>query len=166
MRLSFTITTTNFWRPDMNDCGLGMRTTFAISPAFPTLAFALVALLVRYHPPHIFHTTAGKNLSRKISRSRRPFFLSPAPPHCLCDDTRSLSVRLSYAQHKSPRHVVYIIFLSLFSGSGTKLSEKKRCWWKLMCLKLCLNSPTSTEWVEVTSRLECKLKFRNWNNFE
>lgn len=74
MRLSFTITTTNFWRPDMNDCGLGMRSSFAISPTFPTLALALVALQVRYHPPHIFHSTAGKNLSRKISRSRRPFF--------------------------------------------------------------------------------------------
>lgn len=31
-----------------------------------------------------------------------------------------------------------------------------------MCLQVCLNSPVPTEKVEVTRRLECKQKFRNW----
>ena len=45
-----------------------------------------------------------------FSRSRRKTFpLSlRRPPHCLCDTTRSLLVRLSFAQHKS--RVMFTIF--------------------------------------------------------
>lgn len=45
--------------------------------------------------------------------------------------TRSLSVRLSSAQHKSPRSAMFTIFF--LSGSGR---AEKKFWWKFMCFKV------------------------------
>lgn len=115
IRLSFTITTTKFWRPDMNDCGLDMRTP-PISPLF-ILNFTLCRFLIaslRFLAS--FSCKPGK-LSWKFSQYSHGIFrfsLSRAAPHLSAvRHTRSLSVRLSSAQHKFPRRVIFTIFSSL-----------------------------------------------------
>lgn len=129
MRLSFTITTTNFWRPDMNDCD-----RHAHIPNFPVFSFPLPTNFLI-----ISHATGKTLIKNFLSLSQTKFPLSHCSLPLLTSPwmrttalsvrhTRSLSVRLSFAQHKSPRRVMFTIFSSPF-----RVVAAKREKWEVMC---------------------------------
>lgn len=131
IRLSFTITTTNFWRPDMNDCSRRMRGT-RISPTFvPIDSRALVRSRFSLSSTWCVHINREKNSHENCILSRHSFPLSafPAfplatPPHCLCDtlvhyrlDFRSFNINLRVVSCSQS-------FLS-FPSSGSFRRRKK-----------------------------------------
>lgn len=91
VRLSFTITTTNFWRPDMNDCDHVMRTA-SISPTFPTLRLSLSGFLHRPHDISCENSeTLAKN-SRKVLPKSFPLRFSSAEKHRIVCATHSFII--------------------------------------------------------------------------
>lgn len=127
VRLSFTITTTNFWRPDMNDCDDVMRTA-SISPTFPTLRRSLSEFPRRPHDILCESSdTLAENSRRRVFRSAFP---PPRSTALSVRHTRSLSVRLSSAQHKSRSQSCHVHIFSRVVAQRVQQKDEK--WWKFM----------------------------------
>lgn len=137
MRLSFTITTTNFWRPDMNDFDRHAHTQ-----NFPVVSISL--------PTFSYHSHAtGKTLVKILSEKDFPLAFSlplhghREPPHCLCDtlvhyrfNFQSLNINLRVASCSQ----IFLLFGLWQKGKNENLFARKtlelhhffcRCLWNL-----------------------------------